>query len=99
MGTGKTSCSGTTTKREAEYTSTYDKTKFTCDIDWKFFTPWCHGGCKAVTTYTKAMANKIVIHHKQGGYQFESNIFFEKEATVMRIVNTWNKVTKYCDGL
>lgn len=81
-------------KREIIFEAKCNKTKSTCVVHWNITGPTCEKSCTAQTNVDASVADVVSVRHNYGGNFVNSEIRFEEEATLMRIVNTWNKVRR-----
>ena len=87
--------SGTTKRRTITFEPRWRKTASRCDIPWTIKNEMCSKACRANTSINWNTLNKIGIKHKYGGHKYlNSDVTFENDGKLMRIVNTWNKVRR-----
>ena len=86
--------SGTTKRRTITFEPRLKKTALRCDIPWTIKNEMCNEACRADTSINWDTLNKIGIRHNYGDKYLNSDVTFENDEKLMRIVNTWNKVRR-----
>lgn len=93
-GKGTIDFSGATKKRTITFEPRWDKKASTCDIPWTMENEKCSAACKANTNINWGTLNKIAMKHIYGDKNLNTDVTFENDGKLMRIVNTWNKVRR-----